>query len=439
MATVNVTVNVQNPTISREGFGTPLILTAHTRFAELYRVFSDVSDMIAPTGPFQAGDLAVTLATALKAQNPTVGNFLVGRRTTLPTRSVDITPVAQDTTEYTVTVEGQTASFTSGALATVAQITAGLKTAIDALSITNLSTTDNSTSLTIANTLSGSPFTIEVADRSLITIEDTTLAGVASDIPGDLAAIQAVSGGDDWYAVTGDWFGEAETLEAAAYIETQNKLMVVALQDDDILTSSTTDAASNIVANQYNRTILMYDNDPHNGLAAAFLGRCLSQDAGTLTWKFKSLAGVDAPFVTTGEIAQLEAKSVNYLRTEKGATFTANGVVAGGANTFIDVTRTVDALTARLEEDLIADLLANEKIPFTDSGINVLRNRALSVLNFFVAQGALAADPAPTVTFPRANAVSTVDRANRLLPNGAFTAQLAGAVHNVNLVGTITP
>lgn len=63
-------------------------------------------------------------------------------------RDVKVTPIAQDTTTYTVTINGAGAIFLSDASATVAEITAGLKIAIDALS-EPVSVTDNGTDLDI--------------------------------------------------------------------------------------------------------------------------------------------------------------------------------------------------------------------------------------------------------------------------------------------------
>jgi hypothetical protein len=47
-------------------------------------------------------------------------------------RDVKVTPIAQDSTDYTIDINGTPFLFASGAAATVAEITAGLKSAIDA-------------------------------------------------------------------------------------------------------------------------------------------------------------------------------------------------------------------------------------------------------------------------------------------------------------------
>jgi len=62
--------------------------------------------------------------------------------------------------------------------------------------------------------------------------------------------------------------------------------------------------------------------------------------------------------------------------------------------------------------------------------------RAVMVL--CVNQGILAADPAPTVSVPRAADVSMIDKAARLLPDVKFEATLAGAIHKVIVNGTVS-
>ena len=61
-----------------------------------------------------------------------------------------------------------------------------------------------------------------------------------------------------------------------------------------------------------------------------------------------------------------------------------------------------------------------------------------AVLDLGIANGGFAADPAPTVDAPLASAVSANDKAQRLLPDVTFTAVLAGAIHEVQVRGTVT-
>ena len=95
--------------------------------------------------------------TALISQNPKPSQIIVGKRSNTPTKTVTLTPIAKNSTDYTVTIGGRgpTAAspaevfpYTSDATATVAEITAGLVALIDA-GTQNVDATDNTTSLTI--------------------------------------------------------------------------------------------------------------------------------------------------------------------------------------------------------------------------------------------------------------------------------------------------
>lgn len=75
---------------------------------------------------------------------------------------VTITPIAQNSTIYTVTINGTAFPYTSDADATVAEITAGLKLLIDAGS-EPVTTTDNGTDLEVVG-VSSTLFTLALTD-----------------------------------------------------------------------------------------------------------------------------------------------------------------------------------------------------------------------------------------------------------------------------------
>lgn len=396
----------------------------------------------------------------------------------------------------TVTTGATAFDFTSDATATVAEITAGLTAAIDqaAWTITtayvagdyvsnndlvyictvggtsagsggptgtgsaivdgtvtwafkgptqNVNATDNTTDLTVEKAVTpggagtaGIPFTM-VADRSLLTQQNVTAdPGVVTD----LATIRtSLTGNDDWYAVLLDSYGLAEISALAANVEatgTPGKLFLASTSDSDVLTSSAADIASVLQAASYVRTAIMWHENPHIGIEAGWGGACLPFDPGSITWNLFTIAGATASAMTSSEIAFIEAKAGNYYLLISGRNVTQNGITPGAD--FIDTTRGIDFIAARLAENIFARLAAANKIPFTDPGISIIEAEVRGVMDLGVTQSIFTNDPAPTVTVPRAAAVSTVDRANRLLPDVNWTAQLAGAVHNVEVNGIVT-
>jgi len=304
--------------------------------------------------------------------------------------------------------------------------------------------TDNTTDITLEKAASpggagtaGIPFRAEINDRSLLTSQNVT---ADPGLTADLAAVRGnTDGNDDWYAVILDSYGKAEIEGLAADIEatgTPGKLFLASTSDEDCLGASTTDVMSNLQTSAYVRTSIMWHEDPQSGPEAAWGGACLPYDPGEITWNLFTLAGVAVSTLTTSEITNIEGKSGNYYLRISGRNVTQTGITSGGD--YIDTTRGIDFIAARLAERVFARLSAALKVPFTDPGIAVIEAEVRGVLLLGVAQSIFTNDPAPTVTVPRANSVAVNDRANRLLPDVDWTAQLAGAIHTVEISGTVT-
>ncbi len=434
---VNVVIDRQTAGISRAGFGTPMLLSSEAAsvsgFTQRARVYTSVEAII--NDGFAATGVTVQAAQRVFGQNPAVRRLVIGRRENLPQRTVKLTPVALDSTEYVVTVDGNAASFTSGVGAVVADITAGLKADIDGLAIPNISTTDNGTDLDISMTAPGTVFTLRVDNRELLLQADvTTEPGAVAD----LTAIRtSITGNDEWYALISDLHAADEIAALAASIEGTEKIFLAACGDDDILAGTPGSIGEVLSAANYDRTALFYHETPDEFPEAAWAGRVLNIDPGEETWAYKTLAGIPASLITTTEETNLAAANVNrYVEQTEDRSITKFGTMASGE--YIDIIRFVDFVTARIRENIFRRLTALNKIPFTDGGIAIIENEIRGVLNTGVSDGGFAEEPAPAVTVPRAADVSAADKANRLLPDVRFTATLAGAVHLVEVRGVVS-
>lgn len=441
MASIDTIVDVQiekdTATVSRTGFGIPGLLVAHTTFPEAARVYGSLSEMT--DDGFTVTDRAYLMAQAIFAQSPKPSQIVVGKRTNLPTRIVTLTPKTPllASTAYTVTINGTIFSFTTDTDPTVAEITAGLVALIDA-GTENVDATDNTTDFDVESAATPGgiaqadiPFTISF-DPTKFDIDDGTPdPGIATD----LTAMRAVN--DDWYGLVSDALGASEITPLSTAIEALPKIYLADSQDSDILGSGTTDIASTLKASSLDRTGICYHpaaGEEHFG--PAWLGKQLPTDPGSTTWKFKTLATVPTYELSTAEQGNADGKNANHYQEVAGVAITAEGTMAGGE--FIDVTRLIDWLTARLKEDVFRTLAANPKIPYTDLGIQTIVNDVEGVLKEGIRRGGLADDPAPFVTAPRAADVSSTDKGNRLLPDIEFQATLAGAIHKVEIRGRVT-
>ena len=424
---VNITTQATAPTAL--GFGTPLAMAFHTVFAERARVYTSTAAML--TDGFVATDAAFRMVTAILAQNPKVTQVIVGRMANAMTQTILVTPVApvQDNTDYTVTINGVAFTIDSGVAATAASIATALHTAIN-LGGEPVTSADNTGSLTLTADVAGTLFTYEV-DRTLLdTSDDTPDAGVVADYN----AIQNEN--DDFYSVHLASQGSLEVIALAAVIETQVKLMVVTSQDTDIPKVGGGDLASTLQTSNLIRTALLFHTKAHQYGGPAWAGVMLPKDPGSATWKYKTLAGVDTVVLTATEETNLAGKNANRYVSLSGVSITCDGVAASGR--FLDITRGIDWLRARLQERVFAKLAALDKIPFTDDGIGIVEAEVRGQLQDGIAVGLLAADPAPAVTAPLAADVAFVDKAARLLPDVDFTATLAGAIHTVVINGTVS-
>lgn len=199
----------------------------------------------------------------------------------------------------------------------------------------------------------------------------------------------------------------------------------------------TTDLGAELMALSLDRTALLFTKNANTEYPeAAWAGGILPYDPGSVTWAFKTLAGVTVDNLTSSEKSKALNNNVNTYTTIGGVNITQNGTMASGR--FIDIRRGVDWIQARMEENIFFQIANLPKIPYTDSGIAIIENEIRFVLNDAIGNNVIADDPEPTITVPKALDVSANDRANRLLPDVTFTARLAGAIHKVEINGTVS-
>lgn len=431
---VQVTITAESLSVARAGFGTPLIFGYHTVYAGArVREYSTSADLIADG--FAATHPIVLCAQHILAQNPKVQNFKVGRRNLPHTQTVRLTPLSTVLgVVYTITVSlgliTQTYTFTNGAAETIATICTGIAAAINAgtTAVTAVAAaTHVDVTVDVAGTLanySGKNPELKIQDR-------TVDPGVATDLNAVLLE------DPDWYAMVMDSNSEAEVNAAAAIIETVRKLLFINSADTDILDSVvTTDLFSDLEAASYARTVPLWNEELLGFAGAAWAGDGLPFDPGSITWAFKRLSSVVVDNLNTNQRSAIENKTGNFYTPLADVAVTRPGVTA--ANEFIDIIHYIDFLTARIQEDIASLLINNPKIPYTDKGVDLVRAEILKRLNQGIADGALAADPAPVVTAPLVKDIAAADRIARILPDVTFQATLAGAIHELQITGRLS-
>lgn len=252
----------------------------------------------------------------------------------------------------------------------------------------------------------------------------------------DTAINDIVDADDDWYAVAIQSRAEADILDVAANINARFKLFLAVSDDDDILDPQIdSDIGSQIFDNTYDRTALFYHSDAANQFPeCAWAGSILPKDPGTATWAWKQLSGVPTDTLSSAERGALEAKRVTYYVMLAGNPITFEGQT-GQLGVFIDIIRAQDWLTFRIAEDMVARLATVDKIPYV-GGDAVIESLLRERLDIAVDRGVIAPDY--EVTVPPASEQQVSDRAARVYRNVTFRAQLTGAIHRIEIRGTLT-
>ena len=261
----------------------------------------------------------------------------------------------------------------------------------------------------------------------------------AETIGDELSAMQAEYG--DWYALIltrheVEANNIANITGAAAWIESRNKIFIGCIDQETMITSATDDVASTLQTAAYERTAIMYSTDHENYPEAAWMGRCLPEAPGSITWKFKTLAGVSVDDLTPTEVNYLQGKNCNYYEKVAGINMISSAAVMASGE-FIDIIRGTDWLQARIAEGVFFRLVNAVKIPFTAQGIAVVENELRYRLEKAVDAGLLV-EGSIVITSPAISDVDPLEKSQRFLNDVKFTAQLAGAVHKTAIVGRLT-
>lgn len=423
---VKVSIVRGSKTITRAGFGTPLILGSEAAFVGV-RTYNSLKSVEAD---FLTSTSIWKWANKLFGQEKKPKQIKIAKRTALIAQVNTVTIGGFVDGTYTVTINGVAYAFVAAG-SSIALIRAGLLALINAATALHGVTAANGVPVgdLVLTCVAGQGFSIEVT-ANLVNVATTANNGAAQDI------IAAEASDDDFYAVILTSRTAVDILGAALLIETRRKIFLACTNDAAVKNNTANNVAALLKARGYTRTALVWSGDQANGPEAGWAGRCLPLDAGSQTWKFKDVVGIIADKFSNTELANLKLNNVNNYRTFAGFSMMSEGQVASGE--FIDVIRFIDWLQAQIEENVFAALVSVPKIPYTDAGVAMIENIIRAQLQRGINVGGLRADPAPEVVVPKVADVELADRGARLLPDITFNGQLAGAIHAVEIDGTVT-
>lgn len=428
---VVVNVSLASGGAQAQGFGIPLILGAAkttTVFgSDLIRFYSGVDEMV--TDGYATTDGEYIAAGKMFEQSPAPASVAIGRRANPPTKTVTITPTAANSTAYALNIQGNDVSVTSDGSATAAEICDALKTAIDALSLSGITTASASGVLTVTGS-ANKWYQLKVADRARLALKDTTADG---GIATDLAAIKVVN--DSWYGLMSVFGGALEVTAAATWVASAGKLMVQQTSDTGCVGSGSTDIMSTQQTAGRGRTALIFSNDNADFKDAAWLGAFSPVQPGRENWANRTLSGCSVDTLTSTEQTNLRAKSGNFYADFAGASMTAAGTCADGG--FIDIVRGKDWFGNQISVATINLLnrLSNlgEKLPYDDDGTLAIRAE-LEALNERAASktiGFLDPKRPGQISMPAFSSISDADKEARVLNGVTNAVFLSNAINKV--------
>lgn len=447
---VDITISRQTQSVEKANFGVIAVIAQFpaskttTAFVR-NRYYGSLTEMV--TDGWATTDAVYKAVEAIFQQNPRIERVMVGRKDSTDatwTAALAAIKIAENQWYAFLLVDEQTVKvvFSADFVASNSIVFTINGVAVSAVAFsTDQATTMGLLETEIETDISGSAVTIDPADTSnrtlLISLPNTGIQSCSV----------AITGGASQPTADIDFRGiptETAVKAAAAWAETEMKIFFMFTTDADVITAADDDIGSFMEAQNYDRTAVFYydpdevnSSDPEMGdyINAAAPGKALPYDPGSQTWMFKTLAGVAAYGLTSSESGYALGKNVNTYTRVGGVDIIQEGRVASGE--YLDIIRGIDWLTSELQSTIFAKLAQVQKIPFTDEGIAIIEGLIRGVLATAAAQGILVGSTI-VVTVPKVADVSSADKAARLLPDVTFTADLQGAIHHVEIAGTVS-
>ena len=440
---VNCQISLNTTGITTEGFSTLLIVGPHAHSLARVESYTDASEMI--EAGFSADDPLYLACVDAFSQTPRPRQVKVGRQLVdsvlVTVKKVTATGV------YTVTVstkdtDGNVTStpytYTNSG-GTEADIALGLQNLIANDATAAVTATVSSGTLTLTS-VSGDSFKVQVS--TMLTMANGV---VTETVPEMMAAIVAYD--NDWYGWAFTSRAQADILAAAAWTESVRKIFGTSIAEPGAYEPDvTTDTGYLLYNDNYFRTFWFYHEKAATDFPeCAVFARCFAVLPGGETWALKKLGGVTTDGLTETQYNAITKKNGNTFERFRNISITQNGKVAAGE--WIDVIRFRDWLQEEITVNVVNLLINRDKVPYTDEGIAMIEARIRQALELGQRRGGIT----PTeydedgnenlgfvIEVPLSSQISANQKASRVLTDVKFTARLAGAIHVVEIYGSLT-
>lgn len=262
------------------------------------------------------------------------------------------------------------------------------------------------------------------------------IAVCASEANAETALADAVLVDKDWRQLI--VVNAGDTASTPAQIST----LVEAMDGKLYFAGLDVDDSSTITVSGLRRTVLFYctATEAVPVPVAALVGETAGREAGSFTYKNLVLSGVPAQELTATQVEAIHKKGGITFVTKAGDNVTSEGKVAGGE--FIDIIDSEDYIIQQLTYKTQKVLNNAAKVPYDNNGIAMLESVAKDVLQGAYNNGMIITNddgtPGYSVSYALREDTQDTDRANRRYLGGNFSFILSGAVHEVEITGSIT-
>lgn len=241
----------------------------------------------------------------------------------------------------------------------------------------------------------------------------------------------------EWFVICPAGVDEEKYEDIAKWTEAHEKMACFTV----------TETASSLDVDTYMNSFEIFSPakvDADQYINVAFAVACLQYEPGSETWAFKTLNAVSIAELTATQMQALQEANISYYVEYGGKAITQGGKTVSGQ--WIDVIRVMWWQKSDMQERIYNLFVTQPKIPYTDNGIAQVQNQIICSLKRGQAMGGIApteydeegnAIPGYTVTVPRTRDLTQAERASRQLKGCKFTARLSGAIHNVEVRGTL--
>ena len=441
---VNVTITAATVFPSQMGFGIPLLVGLHSVTPNMTDRYSDTAEMVDAGWP--ASHPLFLMAQRVFASKKRPPYVIIGKRLTSYTQVLHLIPVD--------TVQGHKTAFTyvdasgvataveyvNGPAETVATVVDGLIAVLNPLADSVV--TDATTHAVITATAGKLIGLRDLPRRTVLKVKDaTTNPGIGPA----LSAIEASGkdGASGWYFAVFDHASEASAVAIADWFQTRERLAMLDIVDSETLDGAvSTDVGTDLKTAKYEHCTTFYlGKGVGYYQSAAVVGNRLPHLPGSTIWKYATLPGIPADDLSTGEIAQLRARLMNFYVEFGGTNNFEDGTFPDG--NFIDIPHSLAMLRARVRENLFAAMKQatdlGTKIDFTEDGVELAKGVIrTTILNETGPGKMLTTDSPIVVNAPKVKDVPLADRAARRLPDLTFTAQFSSGIQSFTVNGRIS-